>query len=213
MLSQIATTLAFASAAMATSISITPHAQYSSSIGVLGCHINTNRVAYWPLQPGCDSLCVKVTEPSSGRSVKLLTIDTSGGAYDISYDAWNYLYTGKGAKEAPAMGGGIPAEYEHLDMSECADHITTPSGKLPLMAANSINYYVGCSSDSWVGKNTALYNIQDSACTLGFNEVCTLDLAVSNQPTCAHILGAQNSLSGLPVTNIDYGTGAESIAA
>lgn len=212
MLSQIATTLALASAAMATGISITPHAQFSSSIGVLGCFINTNRVAYWPIQPGCDSVCVKVTEPGSGRSVNLLAIDTSGGAYDISYDAWNYLYTGKGAKEAPAMGGGIPADWEQQDMSACADLITTPDGKLPLMAANSINYYTSCSSDSWVGKNTALYNIQTSSCTLGFNEVCTLDLAVSNQPACPHILGAQNPLSGLPVTNIDYGTGAESAA-
>ena len=33
------------------SISVTPHQQYSSSVGVLGCKINTNRVAckqYWP---------------------------------------------------------------------------------------------------------------------------------------------------------------------
>ncbi|KAF2715451.1 hypothetical protein K504DRAFT_457617 [Pleomassaria siparia CBS 279.74] len=212
MISTIATTLALASAAMATSISITPHAQYSSSVGVLGCFINTNRVAYWPMQPGCDSVCVKVTDPGSGRTVNLLAIDTSGGAYDISYDAWNYLYTGKSAAKAPAMGGGIPAEYESVPMSECASLIKTPDGKLPLMAANSINYYVSCPAGSWIAKNSALYNIQNSVCTLGFNEVCKLDLAVSNQPTCAHILGAQNPLSGLTVTNIDYGTGAESAA-
>ncbi|KAH0006683.1 hypothetical protein KCU78_g12180, partial [Aureobasidium melanogenum] len=30
-------------------ISATPHVEYSSSIGVLGCKINTNRVAYWPM--------------------------------------------------------------------------------------------------------------------------------------------------------------------
>jgi hypothetical protein len=212
MLSKIATTLAFASSALATAISITPHAQFSSSIGVLGCHINTNRVAYWPLQPGCDSVCVKVTEPTSGRTVHLLAVDTSGGAYDISYDAWNYLYTGKGAKEAPAMGGGVPAEWEKAPMKDCASLIKTPDGKLPIMAANSINYLVSCPADSWIGKNAALYNIQTSTCTLGFNEVCHLDMAVSNQPACPHILGAQNPLSGLPVTNIDYETGAESIA-
>lgn len=213
MLSEIATTLALASAAMAAGISITPHAQFSSSIGVLGCLIDTNRVAYWPIQPGCDSVCVKVTEPGSGRSVNLLAIDTSGGAFDISYDAWNYLYTGEGAKEAPTQGGGIPADWEALPMSECASLIKTSDGKLPLMAANSINYYVSCPADSWIGQNSALYNIQTSSCTLGFNEVCTMDLAVSNQPSCPHILGAQNPLSGLPVINIDYGTGTESVAS
>ena len=210
MLFQIATTLALASATLAASISITPHAQYSSSIGVLGCHIDTNRVAYWPIQPGCDSLCVKVT--ASGRSVHLLAIDTSGGAYDISYDAWNYLYTGQGAQAAPAQGGGIPADYESVPMSECASLIKTPDGKLPLMAAHSVNFYVSCPAGSWIAQNAALYNIQNAACTLGFNEVCKLDLAVSNQPSCAHILGAQNALSGLPVTNIEYGTGTATIA-
>ena len=210
MLSKLATALAFASSSLATAISITPHTQYGSSIGVLGCLIDTNRVAYWPLEPGCDSVCVKVTEPSSGRTVNLLTIDSSGGAFDISYDAWNYLYTGKGAKEAPAMGGGIPADWEQLPMSECASLIKTPDGKLPIMAANSINYLIGCPADSWIGQNAALYNIQNAACTLGFNEVCHLDMAISNQPTCPHILGALNPLSGLSVINIDYGTGAES---
>jgi len=210
MFSTIMKTLAVASVASATGISITPHDKYSSSVGVLGCHIDTNRVAYWPMTPGCDSVCVKVS--ANGRSVNLLQIDTSGGAYDISYDAWNYLNTGESATDNPTMGGGIPAEYESVDMSECSDLIKTPDGKLPLMAANSIGYYVGCGSDSWIGKNSALYNIQNCACTLGFNEVCTLDLAVSNQPKCDHILGAQNPLSGLPVTDIAYGTGAENAA-
>lgn len=210
MFSKIATALSLASVAMATGISVTPHDSFSSSIGVLGCHINTNRVAYWPSQPGCNNLCKKVT--ANGRSVHVLHIDTSGGAYDISYDAWNYLNVGKGAAEEPTMGGGIAAEYEDAPMSECADLITTPDGKLPLMAANSINTYVSCPSGSWIAENSALYNIANSACTLGYNEVCKLDLAVSNQPSCAHMLGAQNPLSGLPVTNIVYGTGASVVA-
>ncbi|KAF2114288.1 hypothetical protein BDV96DRAFT_613484 [Lophiotrema nucula] len=193
-----------------TGISITPHDKYSSSIGVLGCKVNTNRVAYWPMQPSCDSMCVKVS--ANGRTVNLLQVDTSGGAYDISYDAWNYLYTGKGATDDPQQGGGFDAEYESVDMSECADLLTAPDGKLPLMAANSINFYVGCPAGSWVAENSSLWNIQNCACTLGFNEKCTLDLAVSNQPSCAHILGAQNPLSGLDVENIDYGTGAISAA-
>ncbi|KAF2004175.1 hypothetical protein P154DRAFT_67711 [Amniculicola lignicola CBS 123094] len=211
MLSYITSALAFASVALAgTPISITPHAQFSSSIGVLGCKINTNRVAYWPMFPGCDSVCVKVQ--ANGRSVHLLQIDSSGGAYDISYDAWNYLYTGQGAAANPTMGGGIPAEWEPAPMSECESLLTAPDKKLPLMAANSINYFVGCPVGSWVRENSSLWNIQTSSCTLGFNEKCHLDLAVSNQPSCAHILGAQNALSGLEVKNIDYGTGAESVA-
>src|SRR2546429_255702 len=137
---------------------------FSSSIGVLGCHINTSRVAYWPMQPGCNNLCKKVT--AKGRSIHLLHIDTSGGAYDISYDAWNYLNVGVGAQQEPTMGGGISAEWEDAPMSACADLIKTPGGKLPLMAANSINTYVSCPNDSWLHKNAALYNIANSACTL-----------------------------------------------
>jgi hypothetical protein len=205
MFSKIATIFSLASIAIAEGISITPHDQYSSSIGVLGCHIDTNRVAYWPMKPGCDNLCKKVT--ANGRSVHLLQIDTSGGAFDISYDAWNYLNVGAGAQEQPTMGGGIDAVWEDAPMSECADIIKTPDGKLPLMAANSINAFINCPVGSWLRDNSALYNVQNCACTLGFNEVCSLDLEVSNQPSCAHILGAQNPLSGLPVTNIAYGSG------
>ena len=109
-------------------ISVTPHADYSSSIGMLGCKINTNCVAYWPGEPSCDSLCVKVS--SKGRSVNLLRIDSSGGAHDISYDAWNYLNTGESATMDPNMGGGIDAIYEDVNMTERADLIRTPEGKL-----------------------------------------------------------------------------------
>lgn len=65
----------------------TPHEQYSSSAGVLGCKIDTNRVAYWPGPVDCDSICVSVSR--AGRSVTLLRIDSSQGAHDLSYDAWN----------------------------------------------------------------------------------------------------------------------------
>lgn len=205
MFSKIAATLSMASAAMAISASITPHEQYSSSIGVLGCLINTDRVAYWPMQPGCDSMCKKVT--ANGRTVHLLQIDTSGGAYDISYDAWNYLNVGVSATVKPTQGGGIPAQYENVGMEECRDLIKTPDGKLPLMAANSINTYVSCPANSWLHKNSALYNIQTSGCKYGYKEVCKLNLAVSNQPACPHMLGAMNPLSGLDVMNVQYGTG------
>lgn len=187
------------------SASVTPHEQYSSSIGVLGCLINTNRVAYWPMGVDCNNICVKVT--NGDRSLTLLKIDQSGGAYDISYDAWNYLGFGESATKDPHMGGGIPMNYEFVDASECSDLLH--DGKLPLSAANSMNYVASCISEpnSWVAKNYQLYNIADPLCKYGYNEVCKLNLSVSNQPSCPHTLGSQNPDTGMSVTNIAYGTG------
>ena len=82
---------------------ITPHAEYSSSVGVLGCKVDTNRIAHWPLAVGCDNICVKVS--NEGRSLHLLRIDMSQGAYDISYDAWNYLASGASAMDNPSKMG------------------------------------------------------------------------------------------------------------
>ncbi|KAI0840056.1 hypothetical protein F5Y06DRAFT_263504 [Hypoxylon sp. FL0890] len=182
------------------SVSVTPHAQYSSSMGVLGCKINTNRVAYWPSMPDCDNLCVKVS--ANGRSVHLLKIDHSGGAYDISYDAYNYLVTGQNATVDPIAGGGVAATYEFAPMSECADLLD--NGKLPLTAANAMGTVASCSANSWVGQNYALYNIADMVCTYGVDEPCTLD---GNLPVCEHQLGIQTPLEGHTVWNIEYPTG------
>ncbi|KAM0327184.1 hypothetical protein ACHAQA_006316 [Verticillium albo-atrum] len=192
------------------SASITPHEQYSSSIGVLGCKINTNRVAYWPGTPGCDDLCVKVSH--GGRSLHLLRIDSSAGAHDISYDAWNYLAFGSSAKENPQTGGGVAMDYEVVKTSECADLLH--DGKLALSAANSMNYVASClgEPDSFVAKNHVLYNIGNAVCTVGYDETCKLDMAVSNQPSCPHTLGAVNVLKGNEVKNIAYGTGEVSVA-
>lgn len=216
MLSTITATLglfgAFAIAApthekRGTAIAITPHDKYSSSIGVLGCKIDTNRVAYWPMFPSCDSVCVKVTR--GDRSLHLLQIDTSGGAYDISYDAWNYLYTGNNAADDPQQGGPIDAVYEKAPMSDCAHLIKEPEGKLALSAANSMGFYSGCGFPDWM----SLYNIANPVCTLGVDVKCHLDMSVSNQPACedGSILGTQTPLDEA-VIDIVYGTG-ESVAA
>jgi len=185
----------------------TPHDSYSSSIGVLGCKINTNRVAYWPASVDCSKICVKVSY--EGRSVKLLRIDQSGGAHDMSYDAWNYLYTGYSATEKPTAGGPVPMEYEDLDASECTDLIYTKDKKLPFSAANSMNFISSClaQTNSWVGNNYAMYNILDSLCSLGFDEQCSLDLSVSNQPKCPNTLGLPVKLTTQPVYNIRYPSG------
>lgn len=206
MISSLLPALALASGAAAKGIWVTPHDSYSSSIGVLGCKINTDRVAYWPSSVGCDNICVKVTH--EGRSVHLLKIDQSGGAYDISYDAWNYLQTGKSAATDPIAGGTVPMDYEDVPAEECA-HLLTDGGKLPLSASNSMNYVTSCLSQpsSFVAKNHVLYNICDSICSLGHDEKCSLDLAVSNQPACSHTLGLTSPLKSAPVFNIMYQTG------
>lgn len=199
--------LAAAAGAAATGISATPHDSYSSSVGVLGCKINTDRVAYWPDSVDCDKICVKLTY--EGRSVNLLRIDQSGGAHDISYDAWNYLQTGESATTNPISGGGVAMEYEEVDASECADLIKTDDGKLPFSASNSMNFVSSCLSqpNSWVAKNYALYNIQDADCSWGYDEQCTLDLATSNQPSCPHALGSTQTLTTTPVYDIKYPSG------
>lgn len=219
MFGSVFTTVLAASAAFVTvdatpvrrgaSASITPHDKYSSSIGVLGCKINTNRVAYWPGSVNCDQICVKVTH--GDRSLHLLKIDSSEGAHDISYDAWNYLAFGKSATEEPHEGGGVAMNYEFVDNSECNKLLD--DGKLPLSAANSMNYVSSCLSEpsSWVAKNYKLVNIGDSQCVNGKDETCHLDLEKSNQPSCPSGLGAAGK-SGLKVTNINYGTGKKEVA-
>lgn len=186
------------------SISVTPHDVYSSSVGILGCKINTNRVAYWPTEVGCDNICVKVTY--EGREVHLLKIDKSGGAFDISYDAWNYLYVGRSAAEDPQLGGGLPMKYETVQPNECLPLLD--SGKLPLSAANSMLYVAYCLSQpsSWVAQNYELYNINDSQCTNGVDELCTLNLIESNLPSCPSTLGAPGNLD-LKVKDIPYNSG------
>lgn len=162
-------------------ISVTPHDVFSSSVGVLGCKIDTDRVAYWPGAVDCDKICVRVS--ANGRSVNLLKVDTSSGAYDIAYDAYNYLVTGKSAVEYPIMGGGISATFEDVDMGECKDLLLTKDKTLAFTAANSMNFVTSCKqTDSWVGNNFSLFNIANPACTLGVDERCeypTLILATN----------------------------------
>jgi hypothetical protein len=207
----VAALLVAAASADGTGIWATPHDSYSSSIGVLGCKINTNRVAYWPMSVDCNNICVKLSY--GGRSVYLLRVDQSGGAYDVSYDAWNYLQTGKSASKDPIAGGAVAMTYEDADVSHCSDLIHTDG--LPLSAANSMNFLASClSSSSWVGRNHVLFNIADSVCSLGYDEKCKLDWeAGQNQATCAHMLGSQAELTSDPVYNIRYPTGEKVLAS
>lgn len=190
----------------------TPHDSYSSSVGVLGCKVNTNRIAYWPQPIDCDNICISLSYQD--RTVKLLRIDQSQGAYDVSYDAWNYLTTGKSAKDAPSAGGAIEMQTKKLKASECKDLIKTKGNALPLSAANSMNFLASClSSDTWVGRNYRLYNIADSVCSLGQDETCELDWPEANQAKCPHTLGDNSKLDSAPVYNIRYPTGETVLAS
>ncbi|KAH6881108.1 hypothetical protein B0T10DRAFT_531647 [Thelonectria olida] len=122
-----------------------------------------------------------------GREVYLLRIDTSESAYDISYDAWNYLGFWKSATEDPQEGGAVLNNCKHL----------LDNGKLPLSAANGMDYVTSCLSQpqSSVADNYVLNNILDPVCEYGVDECCWLE--VGNLPTCPN----------LKVENIQYGTG------
>ncbi len=185
---------------------MTPHDTYSSSVGVLGCKIDTNRVAYWPMSIDCDNICVRVSY--GGRSLELLRIDQSGGAYDISYDAYNYLVSGQSATTHPITGGIVDMEVEYVSADNCVKHLR--AGGLALSASNSMNFVANClgQPNSWVARNYRLFNIQDPVCHWGYDELCALNLAVSNQASCAHSLGATSGRLPDTVFNIQYGTGA-----
>ena len=188
---------------------ITPHDEYSSALGVLGCKIDTNRVAYWPDPIGCDDICVKVS--NSGRSLNLLRVDYSTGAYDISYDAWNYLGFGMSATVDPKIGGAISMEYEYVPAEECRSLLE--DGKLPLSAATGMLYLTACiEMHNWVAQNYELLNIVDPNCQYGYDEICDFSIEVSSQPTCPHTVGSMHQPTGLEVTNIVYGTGKKEVA-
>jgi hypothetical protein len=200
------------SSSSTTTVPATPHDSYSSSVGVLGCKVNTNRIAYWPDSVDCNNICVSLEY--EGRQVYLLRVDQSQGAHDISYDAWNYLVTGYSASKKPVAGGPMQMTAQNVDMSNCASLIHTSGSKLPLSAANSINFLASCleQQNSWVADNYVLYNILDPICLYGQDQTCTLDWPTANQPTCPGTLGLPNALKGDPVYNIEYPSGLKVLA-
>lgn len=103
-----------ASSAGSGTYSVTPHTSYSSSVGVLGCKIDYNRVAYWPMEVDCDSMCIKLT--NNGKSLTVLHVDTSGGAYDISYDAWSQLNCGVPGSAQTCVGGGVNMQCKSMSL-------------------------------------------------------------------------------------------------
>ena len=191
--------LAIASASAREEIEVTPHDRYSSSIGVIGCFIKTNRVAYFPTVPSCEHPCVRRTHKYSGRQLTLLRIDQSQGAYDISYDAWNILGTSQSATEAPALGNSIPVYMEPVAFEdpECQGLLQgRAGGKIPLMAS-SPNWGLTCQD------KVRFFNFRDPICSLGSDEECALDKDGVIQ--CPNGVGMVDTYNGPTVTDIPYG--------
>ncbi|KAF2115148.1 hypothetical protein BDV96DRAFT_646997 [Lophiotrema nucula] len=192
--------ISFATSALAgTPVSIKPH-PFFSSWGVLGCKININRVAYWPFQPDCNKPCIKLTA-SNGNSLHVLHIDKSGGSYDISYDAWNYLSTGVSATVNPTYGGAIQAEYESVSMDNCKDIIKTSDGSLPVMAGNPDPYTL-CPPGTWSHDHVSFWNFGSQDCSMGVDEQCTMPPGVGSQAQCPTFGGASKVNCAMRIKNL-----------
>ncbi|EXK25916.1 hypothetical protein FOMG_17484 [Fusarium oxysporum f. sp. melonis 26406] len=131
-----------------------------------------------------------------GRHVYLLNIDSSGGAHDISHDAWNFLKVGRSASEDPEQGGGIPMSYNYVHASNCNDLLD--NGKLPISAANLMGYVESCLKELEI-------------CKYGVDGKCHLNPAVSNLPECPGGLESTKKLDH-KVENILFGSGKSAAA-
>lgn len=98
--------------------------------------------------------------------------------------------SGESALWHPVTGGAHNMDVQTVDPENCRRNLR--GGPLPLSASNSMNYLAHCLNqpNSWVARNYQLYNIQDPVCHWGWDEKCTLNMAVSNQPSCPHQLGS-----------------------
>lgn len=183
-------------------IALDSHVEYSSSMGVIGCLINTNRVAYFPTTPPCSNPCIKLTAPN-GNTINVLHIDQSGGSYDISMDAYKTLKYGADWKSMNALPeakwDGVT--YEYVFMDQCADIL--PQGTLPVLA-KSPNKYVSCAASepqSFWATHTQFYDVDDARCLRGVMQTCEM-VPPNNTPTCAN--GKMAGMSGhMPLTGVD----------
>lgn len=162
-------------------------------------------------------MCIKLKFGSRSRTV--LHIDVSGGAHDISFDTYQYLAYGTSATASPAFlnsagDGALPVDYEIVDMSQCADIITSDTGKMSFSALNpnQVNKCVA-EGNNWVAQNYELRNINDLQCQRGVDEVCTLD-AVTGTAKCPSGVGTKVDVlsPAQPVIDLTYPCGVEKIA-
>jgi hypothetical protein len=178
------------------------HVEYSSSTGVIGCLIDTNRVAYWPGVPPCDDPCIRLAAPN-GRTIHVLHIDQSQGSFDISMDAFKTLKYGPGWRsintQPESKWDGV--QYEYVSMKECAGIL--PNGTLPVVA-KSPNKYIECARSepqSFWATSTQLYDIDDPGCLRGLMQTCEL-LDLDEMPKCENGNMAGFSIQA-PLTGVD----------
>lgn len=188
-------------------VSVTPHIGYGSSVGVLGCHIDVNHVAYWPMKVDCNNLCVKLTHGT--KSTYVLRIDSSTGAHDISSTAFNELI---GLKDS----AGELMQWEDVDMSKCS-HLLLPSakGKLPFTAWNP-NLPADCvakareeGKSNWVSQHYRLKNFGTAQCTNGLEEDCQYDetAQLPKCPTSKAIADINNiNVGDVDIHELTYGS-------
>ncbi|KAF4553723.1 Hypothetical protein D9617_6g094550 [Elsinoe fawcettii] len=160
---------------------VTGHVEYRSTLGIPGCKINTNAVAYWPTTGDCDSVCAKVKNPANGVEKTVLTIGTSSdpSVYDISWKRYVEL-KGEGddaAGNAAAYDGGTDMEVNPVSMDQCLDLINYEEGgqkKLPFIALspNFLNECKSSSPNSWVAQNGVLLDFNNDCCTMGKDQKC-----------------------------------------
>jgi hypothetical protein len=183
-------------------IALRPHVEYDSSMGVIGCLINTNRIAYWPLPPPCDNPCVKLTAPN-GNTINVLHIDKSTSSYDISMDAFKTLKYGADWRsvntQVESEWEGV--QYEYVSMDQCAGIL--PDGTLPLIAKSTQSYdnCVKSEPQSFWAKNSQFWDVDDGRCLRGKLQKCEL-VPGNTVPQCADGAGAGMSGQKL-LTGID----------
>ncbi|PQE16936.1 cerato-platanin protein [Rutstroemia sp. NJR-2017a BBW] len=165
-------------------------------------------------------MCLKLSTLDGAREVYVLRVDNSypdgdkPPAHDVSYNAWNYLYKGVLATETPYAGGGIDVTYSTIPMtdSNCQALLKNPDKKLPVSAGTGGNYVEQCLAQpgSWVSTNIGLWNIKTQACTIGYDEPCSVD---GNNPICNHTVNTGPAITNLPVWNVEYPSGKLVLAA
>ncbi|KAF2867499.1 hypothetical protein BDV95DRAFT_582280 [Massariosphaeria phaeospora] len=172
------------------SASFTPHDSFQGQ-GVLGCKIDINRVTYFPSYDNLN-YCVKAS--SKGRSVHLLQVGWSASElHEMSWDAWNYLNSGKSAYDYPTYGGGIPGTWEKVPNEECKDLIKTSDGAFPVQYTEVPTYLALKAA----GAPAHLYNFWDPQCNNGIDEVCKLpDFAGANMAECPSGPASKTAFAG-----------------
>lgn len=149
----------------------TPHVQFLSAVGIIGCKINPDRAAYVSFHPGCNNMCMKVwkSDQTEDAAMELLHLDGPNGANDISMDAYKTLLHGPDWKTTnPGQEGSFEANYKFVPLDKCPKLL--PTGKLPILAKN-YEFATGCARRDLV----EYWDFDDTLCQKGINQKCEVN--------------------------------------